>query len=655
MNRMLISAIQPDEVRVALVRDNVLYDLDIQHPGFEQKKANIYKGRVSRVEPSLEAAFIDYGADRHGFLPFKEVSRNYFSPEMAEESFSRLNIRDALHEGQEITVQIDKEERGNKGAALTTFISLAGSYLVLMPNNPRVGGISRRVEGTERDELRDLMHNLNLPEGMGLIVRTAGVGKSLEELKWDLDSLMRQWRAIEEVAVTREAPFLIYQEGDTIMRAIRDYLRQDIEEILVDTPEIFEKAKQYINQVKPDFIDKIQLYQNKVPLFSFHQIEKQIETAYQRIVHLPSGGSIVIDHTEALVSVDVNSAKSTGGSDIEETAFNTNVEASNEVARQLRLRDIGGLIVIDFIDMSHIKHQREVVQVLRKALELDRARVQVGNITRFGLLEMSRQRLRSVLGKQVQVTCPRCDGQGTIRSIESLASSMVLMIEEEAVKDNTAEIHVQLPVDFATYMLNEKRDILTDITVRHKTRIIILPNQHLATPQYKIKRVRSSETSKSNEFSYNLVDAPDTAMPEKPIIQTRVIEKPAIQTAVVTESNTGLLANLKNFIDKIFKNSPVRTEIITQPAGDSSARKPSKFKGAARPPYRNFVKKRRPPYNPQRKRLEISGGVAPNIIAPAASVAPAAPAVHTAPAAPAAHVAPAAPAVHAAPKNETKE
>lgn len=623
MNRMLISAIQPDEVRVALVRDNVLYDLDIQHPGFEQKKANIYKGRVSRVEPSLEAAFIDYGADRHGFLPLKEVSRNYFNPEVSEESFSRLNIRGALHEGQEITIQIDKEERGNKGAALTTFISLAGSYLVLMPNNPRVGGISRRVEGAERDELRDLMHNLNLPEGMGLIVRTAGVGKSLEELKWDLDSLMRQWRAIEEVATTREAPFLIYQEGDTIMRAIRDYLRQDTEEILADTSEIFEKAKQYINQVKPDFIDKIHLYQNKIPLFSFHQIEKQIETAYQRIVHLPSGGSIVIDHTEALVSVDVNSAKSTGGSDIEETAFNTNVEASNEIARQLRLRDIGGLIVIDFIDMSHIKHQREVVQVLRKALDLDRARVQIGNITRFGLLEMSRQRLRSVLGKQAQITCPRCDGQGTIRSIESLASSMVLMIEEEAVKDNTTEIHVQLPVDFATYMLNEKRDILTDITARHKTRIIVLPNQHLVTPQYKIKRVRSNEISKSNEFSYNLVDAPDTIMPEKSIIQARVIEKPAIQTTVVTKSNVGLIANLKNFISKFFKNNPIRTEVITQPAQDSLLKKPNKFKGSSRPPYRNFTKKRRPPFNPQRKRLEISGGVAANInITPAAQAAP---------------------------------
>lgn len=623
---MLISAIQPDEVRVALVKNNVLYDLDIQHPGFEQKKANIYKGRVSRVEPSLEAAFVDYGADRHGFLPFKEVSRSYFNPEVLEESFSRLNIRDALHEGQEITIQIDKEERGNKGAALTTFISLAGSYLVLMPNNPRVGGISRRVEGTERDELRDLMHNLNLPEGMGLIVRTAGVGKSLEELKWDLDSLMRQWQAIAEVTATRTAPFLIYQEGDTVMRAIRDYLRQDTEEILVDTPEIFEKAKQYIQQVKPDFINKIHLYQSKVPLFSHYQIEKQIETAYQRVVHLPSGGSIVIDHTEALVSVDVNSAKSTGGSDIEETAFNTNTEAANEIAKQLRLRDIGGLIVIDFIDMSHVKHQREVVQVLRKALELDRARVQIGNITRFGLLEMSRQRLRSVLGKQAQVTCPRCDGQGTIRGIESLASSMVAMVEEEAVKDSTTEIHVQLPIDFATYMLNEKRDILTDITTRHKTRIIILPNQHLATPQYKIKRVRTNESAKSNELSYNLIDAPDAVMPEKPVIQVRVAEKPAIQTTLATENHTGFLANLKGFIDKIFKNNPVRTAIITEPAPNSLAKKSSRFKGNSKSPYRNFAKKRRP-HNLPRKRLEISGTVAPNInIAPTAPTAPVAPA-----------------------------
>ncbi len=603
MNRMLISATQPDEVRVALVKDQLLYDLDIEHPGFEQKKANIYKGRVSRVEPSLEAAFVDYGADRHGFLPFKEIARSYFKPEVANESFSRLSIRDALREGQEIMVQIDKEERGTKGAALTTFISLAGSYLVLMPNNPRVGGISRRVEGKERDELRDLMRNLNLPEGMGLIVRTAGVGKSLDELKWDMDSLMRQWQAIEKVSTERPAPFLIYQEGDTVMRAIRDYLRQEVKEILVDNPELFEKSKEYIEQVKPDFIDRIKLYQSKTPLFSFYQIEKQIETAYQRIVHLPSGGSIVIDHTEALVSVDVNSAKATGGSDIEETAFNTNLEAAEEIARQLRLRDIGGLIVIDFIDMSHIRHQREVSQLLRKSLECDRARVQVGQITRFGLLEMSRQRLRSLLGKAVQVPCPRCDGQGTIRSIESLASSMVLMIEEEAAKDNTAEIQIQLPLDFATFMLNEKRDILAEITKRQKARITILPNQHLATPQYKIKRIRANEAAKSTDLSYNLIELPDSEMPEKQVISTRSVEKPAVQSTLKDHENgSGLIVGIKHFIGKIFKKDgedekPTAVEIksknksSTPSTGSTGSRGAQPFKGRQTP--RGGVKKSR--------------------------------------------------------------
>lgn len=590
MNRMLISATQRDEVRVALIKDRQLYDLDIEYPGFEQKKANIYKGRVSRIEPSLEAAFIDYGADRHGFLPFKEIARSYFKPDVVNESFSRLNIKDALREGQEITVQIDKEERGNKGAALTTFISLAGSYLVLMPNNPRVGGISRRVEGKDRDELRDLMRNLNLPEGMGLIVRTAGVGKSLEELKWDMDSLMRQWHAIEAVSSERPAPFLISQEGDTVMRAIRDYLRQEIKEIIVDTPELFEKAKQYIEQVKPDFIDRIKLYQNKIPLFSFYQIEKQIETAYQRIVHLPSGGSIVIDHTEALVSIDVNSAKATGGSDIEDTAFHTNLEAADEIARQLRLRDIGGLIVIDFIDMSHIKHQREVSQLLRKSLECDRARVQVGHITRFGLLEMSRQRLRSVLGKAIQVPCPRCDGQGTIRSIESLASSVVLMIEEEATKDNTAEIQVQLPLDFATFILNEKRDILTEITERQKVKITVLPNHHLDTPQYKIKRIRTGEMTKNNEPSYKLMETPDTEMPEKQAIPVRTVEKPAIQSTLKTkETEDNLLVGIKHFIDKIFKKTE---ETKTAPV------KPQQFK--ERPSTRSNSSTKRRDYHGER-------------------------------------------------------
>ena len=584
MNRMLINATQLDEVRVALVKDQLLYDLDIEHPGFEQKKANIYKGKVSRVEPSLEAAFIDYGANRHGFLPFKEVARAYFKPEVANKSFSSLSIKDALSEGQEIIVQIDKEERGTKGAALTTFISLAGSYLVLMPNNPRVGGISRRVEGKERDDLRDLMHNLNLPEGMGLIVRTAGVGKSLDELKWDMDSLMRQWKAIETASSQRPSPFLIHQEGDTVMRAIRDYLRQDTEEILVDTSEILEKCKKYIEQVKPDFIDRIKLYQDKVPLFSFYQVEKQIETAYQRIVRLPSGGSIVIDHTEALVSIDVNSAKATGGSDIEETAFNTNLEAAEEIARQLRLRDIGGLIVIDFIDMSHVKHQREVSQLLRKSLECDRARVQVGHITRFGLLEMSRQRLRSVLGKAVQIPCPRCDGQGVIRSIESLASSVIMLIEEEAVKENSAEIQVQLPLDFATFMLNEKRDILNEISDRQKARIVILPNQHLATPQYKINRIRVSETSKIGELSYKAIEAPDTQMPQKQALSTRPVEKPAVSLGMKDNNKKpSIFTQIKNFIARIFKSSAKKKATavaeVKTPSTTTATKKPYYNKG----------------------------------------------------------------------------
>ena len=606
MNKMLISATQTDEVRVALVKGQTLYDLDIENPGFEQKKANIYKGRVSRIEPSLEAAFIEYGAERHGFLPFKEIARSYFKPELINEPFSRLGIKDALYEGQEIVVQIDKEERGSKGAALTTFISLAGSYLVLMPNNPRVGGVSRRIEGKERDELRDLLHALNVPEGMGLIVRTAGVGKSLEELKWDLDSLLHRWKAIEEAITQHAAPFLIYQEGDAVMRAIRDCLRQDMVEILVDTPELFEKTKQYIEQVKPDFIDKIKLYQDKIPLFSFYQIEKQIETAYQRVVKLPSGGSISIDHTEALVSIDVNSAKATGGSDIEETASNTNLEAAEEIARQLRLRDIGGLIVIDFIDMSQIKNQREVSHRLREALEHDRARVQVGHITRFGLLEMSRQRLRPHLGASIQVPCPRCDGQGTIRSIESLASSIIRVIEEEAIKDDTAEIQTQLPIDLATFMLNERRDIIVAITKRHGINITILPNQYLETPQYKIKRIRNNESFKNKDASYNLVESPEMKLPEKKEIPNRPPEKPAIVSQIEEtqkfSAKKSLLGGLKHFFSKTFKTAG---KIKEKPKSDYPTTElltstlPNKDK---RPPHRNLKKYRRGNFNDRKNR-----------------------------------------------------
>lgn len=552
MNRMLISATQSGEVRVALVKNQLLYDLDIERQGFEQKKGNIYKGRITRVEPSLEAAFVEYGSERHGFLPFKEVARSYFpaTPTDPNQPQPRLSIKDVLKEGMEVIVQIDKEERGTKGAALTTFISLAGAYLVLMPNNPRVGGISRRIAGKERDDLRDNMRELTLPEGMGAIIRTAGVGKSTEGLQWDLDTLLKQWETICQASIEHKTmPCLIYQEGDAVLRAIRDYLRQEILEIIVDNPELYEKTKEYIQQVKPDFIDRIKLYEAKTPLFSFYQIEKQIESAHQRVIKLPSGGAIVIDPTEALVSVDVNSAKATGGSDIEETALNTNLEAADEIARQLRLRDMGGLVVIDFIDMSLLRNQREVSKHLRAALEYDRARVQVGNITRFGLLEMSRQRLRPYIGDIAQIRCPRCDGQGTIRSIESLASAIINLITEEAEKERTAQIEVQLPIELATFLLNEKRLLIAEIEKAHEARVLILPNQHLETPKYKIKRLRPSEiTTKSGDASYKLIELPDTLMPEKQVVPEKTSMKPVVKTGF-----THHIQPKKSFFARIFK------------------------------------------------------------------------------------------------------
>jgi ribonuclease E len=594
MNKMLISATQADEVRVALIKGQTLCDLDIEQSGFEQKKANIHKGKVSRVEPSLEAAFIDYGAERHGFLPFKEVARSCFKPGTPNEPFSRLGIRDILTEGQELLVQIDKEERGNKGAALTTFISLAGSYLVLMPNNPRVGGVSRRIEGKERDEMRDSLQNLSVPEGMGLIVRTAGTGKSSDELKWDLDSLLRRWQAIETANLQNKAPCLIYQEGDAVMRAIRDYLRQDIGEILVDNEGIFEKTKQYIEEVKPDFIDKIKFYDSKTPLFSFYQIEKQIETAYQRVVRLPSGGSISIDHTEALVSIDVNSARATGGSDIEETALNTNVEAAEEIARQLRLRDIGGLIVIDFIDMSQVKNQRAVSHKLKDALEHDRARVQIGHITRFGLLEMSRQRLRSHLGSTIQVPCPRCDGQGTIRSIESLASSIIRIIEEEALKEDTAEIQVQLPVELATFMLNERRETINNVSTKQGVIITLIPNPNLDTPQYNMKRVRTQEVSKHKEASYKLAAAFNPKVPEKKETQLpRPAEQPAVTKAIEDQqASFGLIQKIKGLFGSLVAKSPkVDSSSVSSPI-KTATDKTKNFTGRdnRRPPNRHSRK-----------------------------------------------------------------
>jgi ribonuclease E len=534
MKRMLINATQPEELRVATVDGQLLYNLDIESPGREQKKANIYKGIITRVEPSLEAAFVDYGAERHGFLPLKEISRSYFEPDSVK-SGSRVSIKESVREGREVVVQIDKEERGNKGAALTTFISLAGRYLVLMPNNPRAGGVSRRIEGQDRTELRDAMSQLQLPEDMGMIVRTAGVGKNVEELQWDLDYLLQLWQAIVYSGESRKAPFLIYQESDVIIRSIRDYLRVDIGEIVIDDRTVYERAENFIRQVMPQNLKKLRLYQDEVPLFTRYQIETQIESAFQREVRLPSGGSVVIDHTEALTSIDINSARATKGADIEETALNTNLEAADEIARQLRLRDLGGLFVIDFIDMGPPKNQRAVEDRLREALKQDRARVQVARISRFGLLEMSRQRLRPSLGESSQQICPRCKGQGTIRGVESLALSILRILEEEAMKDSTQRLQAQLPVSVATFLLNEKRRAILDIEQRQEVEILLIPNEHIQTPEYKIERIRSQDVAgktPEEQPSYGMKDIPEpsSATPHYAKLGQPVrIEEPAVK------------------------------------------------------------------------------------------------------------------------------
>ena len=530
MKRMLINATQPEELRVAIVDGQKLFNLDIETPGREQKKANIYKGKVSRVEPSLEAAFIHYGAERHGFLPLKEICRSYFS-EAARESNNRVNIKDAISEGQEIIIQIDKEERGNKGAALTTFISLAGRYLVLMPNNPRAGGVSRRIEGQERTDLREAMSKLTIPDGMGLIVRTAGVGKNEEELQWDLDYLLQLWRAIETSAGEQEAPFLIYQESNVIIRSIRDYLRKDIGEIVIDHPKVYQEACDFIEQVMPQYSRKLRHYEDEVPLFSRYQIESQIESAFQREVRLPSGGAIVIDHAEALTSIDINSARATKGADIEETAFNTNLEAADEIARQLRMRDMGGLFVIDFIDMTPTRHQREVENRLKDALREDRARVQVGRISRFGLLEMSRQRLRPSLGESSLHPCPRCKGHGFIRGVESLSLSVLRIIEEHAMKENTQQIVAQLPVAAATFLLNEKREAIHAIERRQSIRVVLVPNTHMETPNYEIERLRAQDipAGSVDEISYKMISEPENQAPEFAKPQEAMSEKPTVK------------------------------------------------------------------------------------------------------------------------------
>jgi ribonuclease E len=491
MKRMLINATQTEELRVALVDGQRLYDLDIESGAREQKKSNIYKGKITRIEPSLEAAFVDFGAERHGFLPLKEISKTYFSKNPGS---GRINIKEVMQEGQEVIVQVDKEERGNKGAALTTMVSLAGRYLVLMPNNPRAGGISRRIEGEERTELREAMKGVTVPDDMGVIVRTAGIGRSSEELQWDLDYLMQLWQAINGASERRQSPCLLLQESNVVIRAIRDYLRQDIGEVLIDNQEAYDEAISFVQQVMPQYENKFKLYEDKVPLFNRYQIESQIETAFQREVKLPSGGSIVIDPTEALVSIDINSARATKGADIEETATTTNCEAAEEIARQLRLRDMGGLVVIDFIDMHSNRNQREVENRLKSALEMDRARVQVGRISRFGLMEMSRQRLRPSLGETSGHVCPRCSGTGIVRDLPSLSLSILRLIEEEAAKENTGQIRAEVPLNVGSFLLNEKREVIADIENRHNARIVVLPNPHMDTPHYEVTRLRPDDS-----------------------------------------------------------------------------------------------------------------------------------------------------------------
>jgi ribonuclease E len=605
MKRMLINATQQEELRVALVDGQRLYDLDIESPGHEQKKANIYKGKITRIEPSLEAAFVDYGAERHGFLPLKEIAREYFPSNYS--SHGRPNIKDVLREGQEVIVQVDKEERGNKGAALTTFISLAGSYLVLMPNNPRAGGISRRIEGDDRTELKEALSSLQLPDGMGLIVRTAGVGKSADALQWDLSFRLKHWEAIKKAAEGRPAPFLIHQESNVIVRAFRDYLRPDIGEILIDNPKVLDLAKEHIAALgRPDFSSKIKLYSGEIPLFSHYQIESQIESAFQREVRLPSGGSIVIDTTEALTAIDINSARATRGGDIEETAFNTNLEAADEIARQLRLRDLGGLIVIDFIDMTPVRHQREVENRLRDAVRQDRARIQIGRISRFGLLEMSRQRLSPSLGESSHHVCPRCTGTGTIRDNESLALSILRLIEEEALKENTKEVHAIVPVQVASYLLNEKRDSVSAIEKRQGgVKAIIVPNDQMQTPHYSVLRVRKGEETPTlsyllpklheEEMAQPLEDAPIERKREQPALasfslaqdappqeEEPVVSKPAVAAKAAVapaaaEAKPGLLSRLFGGLKSLFagEETPVveAKPVVAEKTEDSDNRR----------------------------------------------------------------------------------
>ena len=570
MKRMLINASHSEEVRVAMVDGQNLYDLDIENRTRQQIKSNIYKGKISRVEPSLEAAFVDYGVERHGFLPMKEISKIYFKK--GSSPSSRLKIQEVISEGQEVIVQVEKEERGNKGAALTTYISLAGRYLVLMPNNPRAGGISRRIEGDDRTELREAMKGLSIPSGMGIIVRTAGVGRGTEELQWDCNYLLQLWKTINEESQKASAPHFLFQESNVIVRAIRDYLRQDVGEVIVDNEEAYALASAFIGTVMPDFKSKVKYYNEEIPLFNRYQVEAQIETAFQREVKLASGGSIVIDVTEALVSIDINSSRATKGGDIEETAFSTNKQAAEEIARQLRLRDVGGLIVIDFIDMLNTKHQREIELKMRQALEIDRARVQVGKISRFGLLEMSRQRLRPSLEETMSRTCPRCMGQGTIRGTRSLALSILRLIEDEAQKESSREIRVVVPVSIATFLLNEKRNEISNIENRNSIEVTILPDVNLETPHFTVNRIRNQDDEKS-EFSHELLDNLSKVTDEtdisiegpndlpKPAVKTLIPNTPAPinkHKKIATDTSPGIVKRLWSSVFGTTSAEPIK-------------------------------------------------------------------------------------------------
>ncbi|NNF15743.1 MAG: ribonuclease E [Gammaproteobacteria bacterium] len=622
MKRMLVNATQPEELRVAMVDGQRLYDLDIEVPSREQKKSNIYKGKITRVEPSLEAAFVEFGSTKHGFLPLKEIARSYFSKK--PEAGKRINIKDVLEEGQEVIVQVDKEERGNKGAALTTFISLAGRFIVLMPNNPRAGGVSRRIEGADRNELRDALSSLEVPSGMGVIVRTAGVGRGEDELKWDLDYLLSVWQAIETAAKSRKAPFLIYQESNAIIRALRDHLSNEIGEILIDDADVVTEAREFMERVMPHNVRKMKHYTDNVPLFTRFQIESQIESAFSHKVELPAGGSIVIDATEALVSIDINSARATRGGDIEATALNTNLEAADAIARQLRIRDMGGLIVIDFIDMNQSRNQREVENRLREAVKVDRARIQIGRISKFGLLEMSRQRLRPSLGESSNIVCPRCSGQGTIRDVESLALAILRLLGEEARKDYTAKVIARVPVEVASFLLNEKRDWVNSVVRRTETEIIVAPDPNVQTPNYHIRRVRGDEANlpENSGVSYELIgeDAGEAESepaakrepgpaPEKPavkkIVPTAPVPQPEKVTAsAVADDQPGLLRRLWSWL-----TGAGGTSAETEKAGSKAPATPVKPKARSTTGrQRNPRGKRAPRRGPQRKRTRKKSG-----------------------------------------------